>query len=86
MAQLPGSERYRVRQVHERECAVPDEVEATRFASLAAADAYARSLQQSVEQRVLVEKRSAGGCWLALAEHNRSVPVISCSAARPERL
>lgn len=70
MAHLPGFERYRVRKVSQRERAVPDEVDAPRFGSLAEADQYARSLHQAVDQRVLVEKRAAGGCWLTLAEHN----------------
>lgn len=69
MPHLPGCERYRVRKAQRREDTIPDEVEAPRFPCLAEADQYARALHKRVDQRVIVEKRAAGGCWFTLSEH-----------------
>ena len=50
------------------EQSVPDDSEAAHFGTLEAARTYARSLGAQCGGRVVVERRSAGGCWLCLAE------------------
>lgn len=59
---------YRVRLVKPPEQSVPDDSEAAHFGTLEAARTYARSLGAQCGGRVVVERRSAGGCWLCLAE------------------
>lgn len=58
---------YRVRIVKPLEQAVPEIVEAPRFASLESANRYAWSLVNAPGHRVSVEKLAPSGSWLVLS-------------------
>ncbi|MEO1002432.1 MAG: hypothetical protein AAFX65_04890 [Cyanobacteria bacterium J06638_7] len=57
---------YRVRPHVEREQSVPQQVQAARFLSRDAAEAFALLESRQRHQTLLVEKLAPGGCWLPL--------------------
>jgi hypothetical protein len=63
-AACPGP--YRVRAHVEREQSVPQQVQAARFPSRDAAEAFALLEARQRHQTLLVEKLAPGGCWLPL--------------------
>jgi hypothetical protein len=58
---------YRVRAHVEREQSVPQQVQAARFSSRDAAEAFALLESRQRHQTLLVEKLAPGGCWLPLS-------------------
>ncbi|WP_254969206.1 hypothetical protein [Cyanobium sp. CH-040] len=58
---------YRVRQRVEREQSVPHQVQAPRFSSRDAAEAFALLVSRESQQTLLVEKQAPAGCWLLLS-------------------
>jgi hypothetical protein len=65
--QSPAQGPYRVRAHVEREQSVPQQVQAARFASRDAAEAFARLESRQLHQTLVVEKLAPGGCWLPLS-------------------
>ena len=57
-----------MRLVKSWEQSVPDESEAAQFVTLEGARPHAHSLATQCGRRVVVERHSADGCWLCLAE------------------
>lgn len=58
---------YRVRQRVEGEQSVPHQVQAPRFSSRDAAEAFALLESRQRHQTLLVEKLAPAGCWLLLS-------------------
>jgi hypothetical protein len=51
----------------EREQSVPQQVQAARFASRDAAEAFALLTSRQLQQTLVVEKLAPAGCWLQLS-------------------
>ncbi|MCP9888235.1 hypothetical protein KBY96_09885 [Cyanobium sp. ATX 6A2] len=65
--QAPCTGPYRVRAHVEREQSVPQQVQAARFASRDAAEAFALLTSRQLQQTLVVEKLAPAGCWLQLS-------------------
>jgi hypothetical protein len=65
--QTPAQGPYRVRAHVAREQSVPQQVQAARFPSRDAAEAFAVLESRQLQQTLVVEKLAPGGCWLPLS-------------------
>lgn len=57
---------YRVREQVAREQSVPQQVQAPRFRSRDAAEAFALEESRRRQRTLVVEKQAPAGCWLQL--------------------